>query len=61
MTNYERIKTMSAEEIARNQAILFHDSCKIEIPTECEKENFVNGMLPCSQCVLEWLNSEVKE
>lgn len=53
MTNYERIKAMNVEEMARNQATLFYGACKIEIPTECEKEVFVNGMSPCSQCVLK--------
>ena len=61
MTNYERIKAMSVEEMARNQAILFYGSCNIEKSTECEKEDFANGLSPCSQCVLKWLNSEVEE
>ena len=61
MTNYERIKAMSVEEMARNQAILFYGSCNIEKSIECEKEDFVNGLSPCSQRVLKWLNSEVEE
>ena len=61
MTNYERIKAMSVEEMARNQTTLFCLACKAEIPTRCEKEGFVNGVSPCSQCVLKWLNSEVEE
>ena len=61
MTNYERITAMSIEEMAREQATLFYGACKVENPRECEKEGFVNGLSPCSQCVLEWLNSEVEE
>ena len=61
MTNYERIKAMSAEEMARNQASLFCLARKAEIPTKCEKWCVINGMSPCSQCVLKWLNSEVEE
>lgn len=60
MTNFERIKAMSVEEMARNQATLFARACKAETPTKCKKERFINGMSPCSQCVLKWLNSEVK-
>ena len=61
MTNYERIKGMSVEEMARNQTTLFNGACKAKSPRKCEKSAFVNGMSPCSQCVLKWLNSEVKE
>lgn len=61
MTNYERIRAMSVEEMARNQASLFCLACKAEIPTKCEKWCVINGMSPCSQCVLKWLNSEVEQ
>lgn len=61
MTNYERIKAMSVEEMARENTTLFCRACKEENPEECEKEDFINGLSPCSQCVLEWLNSEVEE
>ena len=61
MTNYERIKAMSVEEMARNQTTLFCLACKAESPTKCEKGCVINGMSPCSQCVLKWLNSEVEE
>ena len=61
MTNYERIKAMSVEEMAENHAYLFHGACKAKSPTKCEKDVFENGLSPCSQCVLKWLNSEVEE
>lgn len=61
MTNYERIKAMSVEEMARENTTLFYRACKAKKPGKCKKERFVNGMSPCCQCVLEWLNSEVEE
>ena len=61
MTNYERIKAMSVEEMAKNYYSLFHGPCKAKSPTKCEKDLFENGFSPCSQCVLKRLNSEVEE
>ena len=61
MTNYERIKAMSVEEMAKNHSYLFYEACTAKSPQKCEKTGFVNGLSPCSQCVLKWLNSEVEE
>ena len=61
MTNYERIKAMSVEEMAKNHSTLLYGICKAGSPTKCEKDVFVNGFSPCSQCALEWLNSEAEE
>ena len=57
----EKVKAMSAEEMAKNHSYLFCDACTAKIPPKCEKTGFVNGLSPCSQCVLKWLNSEVEE
>ena len=61
MTNYERIKAMSVEEMAKNHCTLFYGACKARSTLKCEKNTIEKGLTPCSQCVLEWLNSEVEE
>lgn len=50
MTNFERIKNMSVEEMA---GILF-SSCTEYIVCEFKPET-------CKQCVLNWLNLEIEE
>lgn len=60
-TNFDKIKAMSVDEMARNEATLFCRACKAKSPTKCEKESTINGLSPCSQCVLKWLNSEAEE
>ena len=61
MTNYERIKAMSVEEMAKNHSFLFYGACTAKSPLKCEKDAIEKGLTPCSQCVLKWLNSEVEE
>lgn len=54
MTNADRIRNMSDEELAD---ILF-DSCIDHIGTDrCER---MPKKVSCKECVLEWLQSEVK-
>ena len=69
MTNYNRIRTMSIEEMAK------HIFYKNDILTEkiCHQKTIaknkncphnVNDNIPdecCINCVIEWLNSEVRE
>lgn len=59
MTNYERIKGMSVEEMAKNWSILFCRACKVKKPARCKKLKSRHGFFPCDECVLDWLNSEV--
>ena len=61
MTNYERIKEMSVEGMAKNHSYLFYDACTAKSPLKCERHAIENGLTPCSQCVLKLLNSEVEE
>ena len=51
MTNYERIKNMSVEEMAEflNEA----SNCCL-VPTDCITES-------CTECLKQWLESEVTE
>lgn len=55
MTNYERIKGMSVEEMAE----LLHGDCGhcVFLGKECFRYPF----MLCDEGVLKWLNSEVKE
>ena len=67
MTNFERIKAMSVEEIA--EAIYCNDDFDVVIPYckckgECDDIIDNNGPIPkemCINCVRAWLESEVAE
>lgn len=57
MTNYERIKNMSVEEMAESCDEFF--SCPYGQPyVGCDMEEKYKN---CSECVKHWLNSEVEE
>lgn len=59
MTNYERIKAMSIEEMAK---ILSDSDCEKYCSfTENEKCNSYGGSDMCAKGVELWLNSEVAE
>ena len=55
MTNYERIKAMSVEEVAKELA---KDSacefCKMRDEQSCDR-------ITCEQGIIQWLESEVEE
>ena len=60
MTNYERIKQMSVEEMA---LLLMKVNCAYDIPcmletSGCEYPHINNN---CSICFKEWLESEIDE
>lgn len=55
MTNYERIKAMSPEEIE----VLFRGNCNYCI--YCGKNCLHNPEMLCTDGVIKWLNSKVKE
>lgn len=55
MTNYERIKAMSVEEMAE----IIYDCCQHCIYQD--KECYNNEDMRCSDGNLKWLNSEVEE
>lgn len=61
MTNYERIKAMSVEEMAKKCFVLFAGACKAARPFRCPKKDIKDGLFPCEQCALKWLNSEVEK
>ena len=58
MTNYERIKKMSVEELAE-----FMNVCGNDIPPYCdyEKVSAVRCNYNCLDCAKEWLESEVMD
>lgn len=61
MTNYERIKNMSVEEMAFAHRTLFAGACKSDFPPGCEENEWISGLSPCGQCVFKWLLEEVEE
>lgn len=59
-TNADRIRAMSDEDLAR---LCFRGApyCKAEKPLECNITGFVDGLTPCEQCCLEWLQKPAEE
>lgn len=61
MTNYEKIKQMSIDEMARSCMDFF--DCPYGIPryfdVDCPKENQFNGS--CIDCTKHWLESEAED
>lgn len=57
MTNFEKIKNMSVEEMAMALA------CPAEYDVEFNRNQKCNGEMNrnCFKCALEWLESEVEE
>lgn len=56
MTNYEKIKAMSVEEMAK----LFGHNTICEYIQDNEKE-FCEAMESCSRCIEKWLLQEAEE
>ncbi len=59
MTNYEKIKNMSVEEMAekidkKNSC----DACPIKHTDYCSAMDYFSK---CYDCIVEWLNKEVSE
>ena len=62
MTNYERIKAMNVEGIAK----LLGGICPYTLDPISEKQRVIGRQkclsgISCNDCRLDWLNSEVKE
>ena len=60
-TNGDRIREMSDEALALNNATLFANACKCKDPSKCTKEKWDGKYSPCAQCVLEWLKQAPEE
>lgn len=58
MTNFERIKAMSVEEMAK---VIAGNCDRCSQDTEYRLYNRYPDELPCEAGALEWLNSEVEE
>ena len=61
MTNYEHIKAMSVEEIAKLLGV-----CPYALDPISEKQRAIGRQkclsgISCNTCRLDWLNSEVEE
>lgn len=67
MTNFEKIKEdiaeMTAEEFSRCKHRLVNGYCEYTSDRilKCPKQEWKDGLSPCEQCMLKWLESEVKE
>lgn len=69
MTNFEKIKSMSAEEFTKKRHAIDADTCEQNKngldPLDCQRNKFVRCgfciLSPCDQCFLKWLESEVEE
>ena len=60
MTNADRIRAMSDEELVK-----LHYSgsahCIASDPTVCDRHDFVGNLTPCEQCYLKWLQQPAEE
>lgn len=58
MTNYDRIKNMSVEEMA-----IFMNACGHDFPPFCDGYKRINSLCDynCLRCAEKWLESEVTE
>ena len=59
VTNADRIRAMSDEELSLKSSTLFVKACKCEDPSQCTREEWIGNYSPCCQCVLEWLKQPV--
>ena len=60
MTNADRIRAMSDEELVK-----LHYSgsahCIADDPTVCDRHDFIGNLTPCEQCYLKWLQQPAGE
>lgn len=58
ITNYDRIKNMSVDELAQ-----FMNDCGHDFPPYCDYKDATRGLCDqnCLKCAKEWLESEVTE
>ena len=62
MTNYERIKNMSVEEMVEILMCPVEMDCNFKPPTNCAKySNAIEADCNCCKCCEQWLESEVDE
>ena len=60
MTNYEKIKQMSVQEMAAFLGL--GDDCYVcVISDEIDETNRYDDKYPCHKCAKNWLESEVKK
>ena len=60
MTNAQKIRAMSDEELVR---IRYRGAphCKSDDPMKCNRHDFLDGMSPCELCYYEWLQQPAGE
>ena len=64
MTNGDHIRSMSDEELATNQHVLFNGACEMhnneENAVDCKRTEWAGDLSPCAQCTLKWLKEPMK-
>ena len=60
MTNADRIRTMSDEELV-NLHYSGSAHCIASDPTVCDRHDFIGNLTPCEQCYLKWLQQPAEE
>lgn len=60
MTNADRIRAMTDEELVR---LRYRGAphCKSDNPMKCNRHDFVDGMSPCELCYYDWLQQPAEE
>lgn len=61
MTNEEKIKAMTREELAEFMADFYHDGACFVDPPYCKKPCTEPVYYPCRLCAEKWLKQEAKE
>lgn len=62
MTNGDKIRAMTDQQLAK-EAYTFLSGCCLVTRTggdplkDCKRMEFKNGLSPCQQCALEWLQT----
>ena len=59
-TNADKIRSMSDEELVK---IHYSGSphCTADDPTQCDRRDYADGLTPCEQCYLKWLQQPAGE
>ena len=60
MTNADRIRTMSDEELV-NLHYSGSAHCIASDPTVCDRHDFIGNLTPCEQCYLKWLQQPAED
>lgn len=60
-TQFDRLKEMSVEKFAKESFVILGHGCKENYTDECPSKEWKNGLTPCEQCLVKYLESEVQD